>query len=525
MFKSLLALMLLVCALSARAAPDPALVRQLADEDSSAKVAAIQKLAQTGDPDTVRILQAMADDALVLAGGKVLIVDGDKAFDAATGAPVKVPETPESITVNNRIRGELASAMAALKLFDADPAVRLDSAQKLQSKVSADMAPLLAKALGKESDARIKALLSLAHAQANLANTNPAARLAAVRALSGSSSPSVKSLLLPLTETAGEADSRVRYAAISAVKSIDGRLSMTENLGRVFSGLSLGSILLLGALGLAITYGVMGIINMAHGELLMIGAYSAYAAQSLFRAYLPEAVDWYLPAAIPLAFCSAALVGVVMERTVIRWLYGRTLETLLATWGLSLILIQAARVLFGAQNVEVANPSWMSGGIELMPNLLLPWNRIIIIGFALFVLALVWVLMNKTRLGMFVRAVTQNRAMAGCVGVPTSRIDTLAFALGAGIAGLGGLALSQISNVGPDMGQGYIVDAFMVVVLGGVGQLAGAVWAALGLGVFAKLLEGWSGAVIAKIVVLVFIIIFIQKRPQGLFALKGRFVD
>ncbi len=525
MFKSLLALLLLACALTARAAPDPALVRQLADDDSSVKVAAIQKLTQTGDPDTVRILQAMADDALALAGGKVLIVDGDKAFDAATGAPVKAPENPESITVNNRIRGELANALAALKLFDADPAVRLDSAQKLQSKVSAEMSPLLAKALEKETDAKIKALLTLSHAQANLANADPAARLAAVRALSGSSSPSVKSLLQPLTEKAGEADSKVRYAAISAVKSIDGRLSMTENLGRVFSGLSLGSILLLGALGLAITYGVMGIINMAHGELLMIGAYSAYATQSLFRAYLPDAIDWYLPAAIPLAFFGAALVGVVMERTVIRWLYGRTLETLLATWGLSLILIQAARVLFGAQNVEVANPSWMSGGIELMPNLLLPWNRIIIIGFALFVLALMWVLMNRTRLGMFVRAVTQNRAMAGCVGVPTSRIDTLAFALGAGIAGLGGLALSQISNVGPDMGQGYIVDAVMVVVLGGVGQLAGAVWAALGLGVFAKLLEGWAGAVIAKIVVLVFIIIFIQKRPQGLFALKGRFVD
>ncbi|MFB0934905.1 MAG: urea ABC transporter permease subunit UrtB, partial [Propionivibrio sp.] len=249
MFKSLLALLLLVCALSAQAAPDPALVRQLADEDSSVKVAAIQKLTQTGDPDTVRILQAMADDALVLAGGKVLIVDGEKAFDAATGAPVKVPENPESITVNNRIRGELASAMAALKLFDADPAVRLDSAQKLQSKVSAEMSPLLAKALEKETDAKIKALLTLSHAQANLANADPAARLAAVRALSGSSSPAVKSLLLPLTDKAGEADSKVRYAAISAVKSIDGRLSMTENLGRVFSGLSLGSILLLGALG------------------------------------------------------------------------------------------------------------------------------------------------------------------------------------------------------------------------------------------------------------------------------------
>ena len=525
MFKTLLALLIACCVVTAQAAPDPALVRQLADEDSSVKVAAIQKLTQTADPDTVRILQAMSEDTLFLTGDKVLIIDGDKAFDAATGVPVKTPENPESITVNNRVRGELANAMAALRLFDADPEVRLESAQKLQSRAGAEMAPLLARALEKESDARIKALLTLAHAQANLANSAPAARLAAVRALSGSSSPAVKSLLLPLTEITGEPDSKVRYAAISAVKSIDGRMSQTENLGRIFSGLSLGSILLLGALGLAITYGVMGIINMAHGELLMVGAYSAYATQSLFRAYFPDAIDWYLPAAIPFAFFSAALVGVVMERTVIRWLYGRTLETLLATWGLSLILIQAARVLFGAQNVEVANPSWMSGGIELMPNLLLPWNRIIIVGFALFVLLLVWVLMNKTRLGMFVRAVTQNRAMAGCVGVPTSRIDTLAFALGAGIAGLGGLALSQISNVGPDMGQGYIVDAFMVVVLGGVGQLAGAVWAALGLGVFAKLLEGWAGAVIAKIVVLVFIIIFIQKRPQGLFALKGRFVD
>ena len=236
-------------------------------------------------------------------------------------------------------------------------------------------------------------------------------------------------------------------------------------------------------------------------------------------------MDWYLLAAVPVAFFAAAAVGVLLERTVIRRLYGRPLETLLATWGLSLMLIQAARVLFGAQNVEVANPSWMSGGIEMLPSIVLPLNRIVIIGFSLFVLPLVWVLMNRTRLGMFVRAVTQNRAMAGCVGVPTARIDTVAFALGAGIAGLGGVALSQIANVGPDMGQGYIVDSFMVVVLGGVGQLAGAVWAALGLGVFTKFLEGWSGAVIAKIVVLVFIIMFIQKRPQGLFALKGRFVE
>ena len=525
MTKKILAFLLFAGSLSAQAALDPVQVNQLAAEDSSDKVAAIQQLTQTADPDAVRVLKAMADDSLFLAGDKAVIIDGDKAFDAASGAAIAMPDNPESVTVNNRIRGELANALATLKLFDPDAGVRLASAQKLQSSVSPAMAPLLARALEKESDAKIKALLVLAHAQADLASKDPIARRAAVLVLGETTSPAIRTLLLPLTDKANEPNNRVRYAAISAVKAIDGRLSATENFGRVFTGLSLGSILLLAALGLAITYGVMGVINMAHGELLMVGAYSAYGMQSIFRAWLPEYVDWYLPAAVPLAFFAAAAVGVLMERTVIRWLYGRTLETLLATWGLSLILIQAARVLFGAQNVEVANPSWMSGGIELLPNLILPWNRIIIIGFALFVLFLVWVLMNRTRLGMFVRAVTQNRAMAGCVGVPTARIDTLAFALGAGIAGLGGVALSQISNVGPDMGQGYIVDSFMVVVVGGVGQLAGAVWAALGLGIFSKLLEGWAGAVIAKIAILVCIIIFIQKRPQGIFALKGRFVD
>lgn len=525
MKKTLIALLLCLGSLQAQAALDPAQVRQLAAEDSSDKVAAIRQLTQTADPDAVRVLKAMAEDSLFVADDKVVIIDGDQAFDAATGAAIKMPANPESPTVNNRIRGELANALAALKLFDPELAVRLASARKLQSQVTPEMAPLLARALAQETDAEIKALLTLAHAQANLGHADPAARLAAVKALAETASPAIKSVLLPLTENAGEPDDKVRYEAIAAVKAIDSRLALAENVGRAFSGLSLGSILLLGALGLAITYGVMGIINMAHGELLMVGAYATYGMQTLFRAYLPDAIDWYLPAAIPVAFFAAALVGVVMERTVIRWLYGRTLETLLATWGISLVLIQSARVLFGAQNVEVANPSWMSGGIELLPNLILPWNRIIIVGFALFVLTLVWVLMNKTRLGMFVRAVTQNRAMAGCVGVPTARIDTLAFALGAGIAGLGGVALSQISNVGPDMGQGYIVDSFMVVVVGGVGQLAGAVWAALGLGIFSKLLEGWAGAVIAKISILICIIIFIQKRPQGIFALKGRFAE
>ncbi|MCF8179681.1 MAG: urea ABC transporter permease subunit UrtB [Sulfuritalea sp.] len=485
---------------SAHAALDPVLVAQLAAEESDDKIAAILKIAQTGEPEALKVLQSLADGSL-------------------TG-----PDGSE-ITINNRIRATLANALAGLRLLDADPAVRLAAAKELQTNVSFEMVPLLASALAKESVADIRELLEAAHAQASLASPDAGVRLAAVEALAASPSPNARSLLLPLTQEAGEPDKKVRAAAAVSLKAIESKLAVGETIGRIFTGLSLGSILLLAALGLAITYGVMGVINMAHGELLMVGAYATYAVQGVFRHYLPGWIDAYVIAAVPVAFFAAAAVGILLERTVIRHLYGRPLETLLATWGLSLMLIQAARVTFGAQNVELANPSWMSGGVTLMAGLVLPWNRIAIIGFSLFVLALVWLLMNKTRLGMFVRAVTQNRPMAGCVGVPTAKVDTLAFGLGAGIAGLGGVALSQIANVGPDMGQGYIVDSFMVVVLGGVGQLAGAVWAALGLGIVTKFLEGWSGAVIAKIAVLVFIIIFIQKRPQGLFALKGRFVE
>jgi len=258
---------------------------------------------------------------------------------------------------------------------------------------------------------------------------------------------------------------------------------------------------------------------------MMIGAYATYVMQGIFQKYFPGAFDWYLVAAVPAAFLASALMGAVLERGVIRFLYGRPLETLLATWGISLMLQQLVRSVFGAQNVGVENPSWMSGGVQLMDNLQLPWNRVIIVAFALAVLGGVAFLISKTRLGLFVRGVTQNRPIASCMGVNTARVDTYAFALGSGIAGLAGCALSQVGNVGPDLGQGYIVDSFMVVVLGGVGQLAGTVYAALGLGVLNKFLEGWTGAVLAKIAVLVFIIIFIQKRPQGIFAVKGRTAD
>ena len=300
---------------------------------------------------------------------------------------------------------------------------------------------------------------------------------------------------------------------------------LAEYAGYIFSGISLGSVLLLTALGLAIVYGLMGVINMAHGEFLMIGAYATYEVQILFQQFWPQAFDYYLLFSVPAAFLSAALVGVLLELSVIRYLYGRPLETLLATWGVSLFVIQAVRMIFGAQNVEVANPFWMSGGFPLIGSLILPYNRIVIIFFSLAVVLMVWWVLSRTRLGLFVRAVTHNRTMAGCVGVPIERTNMWSFGLGAGIAGLGGCALSQIGNVGPDLGQSYIVDSFMVVVLGGVGQVTGTVAAALGLGIVNKFLESFMGAVLAKILVLVVIILIIQKRPQGLFALKGRMAD
>jgi len=410
-----------------------------------------------------------------------------------------------------------------------DRAIRLAAARELQNSADEDALPAIAAGLAKESDAEIKSLLILTQASVQLASTDRATRLAAIRALEQSDAGATRTMLLAIVAKKDgkfvEADDEIRVEAERSLSAVEGRLRKGDVAARIFSGISLGTILLLAALGLAITYGLMGVINMAHGELIMIGAYATYVVQNLFRQFAPGAFDWYLLFAIPVAFLVSGLVGVALERTVIRHLYGRPLETLLATWGLSLILIQAVRTIFGAQNVQVENPAWMSGGIEIMTNVVLPYSRIVIIGFAAFVLLLVYILLTRTRLGLFVRAVTQNRQMASALGVRTPKVDMLAFGLGSGLAGLAGCALSQIGNVGPDLGQSYIVDSFMVVVLGGVGQLAGTVYAALGLGIANKFLEAWQGAVLAKIAVLVFIIVFIQKRPQGLFALKGRTVE
>jgi urea transport system permease protein len=488
--------------------------------ESDARVQAVAQAVAQGDDKTAAFLQALADDVVKVAQNQVLVVRDGQGLNPVTGQAVPVPEGTEEVMLNNRLRGEIDTALAALKLFSADVKVRRMAALSLLKEPDASRKPLLDKALAAEKDPQVQSLVRQARAAAMLTSDAAEDRLLAARELAGSQQP--ETLLLLNQQLAQEQEPLVKKQIQTALVTVQESLRWGERLGTLFTGASLGSILLLVALGLAITYGLMGVINMAHGELMMIGAYATYVVQAAFRQYLPEAFDAYLVVAVPVAFFTSALVGAVMERTVLKHLYGRPLETLLATWGISLVLMQGVRSLFGAQNVGVENPSWMSGSMQLLPNLQLPWNRVLIIVFAAAVLIGMALLISKTRLGLFVRGVTQNRPMASCMGVNTARIDTYAFALGSGIAGLAGCALSQVGNVGPDLGQSYIVDAFMVVVLGGVGQLAGTVYAALGLGLVNKLLEGWTGAVLAKICVLVFIIIFIQKRPQGIFAMKGR---
>ena len=525
---SLLTVVLCLTLSRAWGALDPAVLTQLGSESTDDKIAAIQQLSASTDPLAKALLAAFAEgDVYKLDDGKLIIVSGDKAVDAATGAAVSpIPESRDQLILNNRLRKAMETAQAGGKLFSADRNERLAAARDLQANATPAQLGMLRDARGKESDPAILGVLDLAIAATSLRSEKIDERLAAIRYLGEHGGVPAKVLLNPLAigsaTPANESEAKVRAEAQAAVAAIDNRLKRTEIVGTALQGLSLASVLLLAALGLAITFGLMGIINMAHGELLMIGAYATYVVQSLFRQYAPGAFDWYVIAAIPVAFAASALVGMALETTVIRRLYGRPLETLLCTWGISLILMQTVRTIFGAQNVEVANPSWMSGGVTVMEGLVLPYNRISIVVFSMLVVFLVWVLLNKTRLGLFVRGVTQNRRMADCVGVPTSRIDMLTFGLGSGIAGLGGVALSQIGNVGPDLGQSYIVDSFMVVVLGGVGQLAGTIIAAIGLGELNKFLEPFAGAVLAKITILVLIILFIQKRPQGLFALKGR---
>jgi urea transport system permease protein len=504
----------------------PEVAISIAAGETDSRITALNNAVTQSDSGLSAFIEAMLADEVKVSAGKVFLMKGDKATDSlGRSLPMPIASSIEDVVNNNRIRRELEAAKATIALLSPDLNVRRKAVKDLKDEIDESKLPLLEKAFDAEKDTVLKTQIGQLRALALVTSTDKFKRIDAAKSLGANSNAGIKAILLERLKKDAEQDPDVRIELNRSLVAIDSQLAWGERLGVLFTGASLGSILLLVALGLAITYGLMGVINMAHGEFMMIGAYTTYVVQNLFKTYAPAAFDYYVLLAIPVSFLSAALVGALLERTVIRFLYGRPLETLLATWGISLILMQAVRTVFGAQNVRVENPSWLSGGLEVFSNLTLPYNRIAIIVFSMMVLLGITLLVNKTRLGLFVRGVTQNRTMAACVGVDTSRVDMAAFSLGAGIAGLAGCALSQVGNVGPDLGQSYIVDSFMVVVLGGVGQLAGTVYAALGLGVVNKLLEGWQGAVLAKIMVLVLVVMFIQKRPQGIFALKGRSAD
>ena len=510
------------------------LLNDLGNKSRSKIKIAVKKLGELGNSKALPALSALKNKRLAVTdkGNLVILNESeDQAADALTGEKLNIKTlTLRKPRINNTVRRYLATAIAKLKLSSEEPNVRLKAAQELLKRSSSSVLDIVEDSLKKEKNNDVKETLLLVLAKINIESKDRIKRIESINTIKKFGSNNFYTILEGLLKKNNkgdflEEDSEIRDRAAKAINSIKQRQVFVDQIANLFYGLSLGSILLLAALGLAITFGLMGVINMAHGEMLMIGAYATFLVQNLFVDYLPSYFDWYLIVAIPVSFLASAIVGIILERVVIRHLYGRPLETLLATWGISLVLIQTVRLTFGAQNVEVANPFYLSGGVEVFNGVVFPYSRIVIIIFVVFVVTAIWALLQKTSLGLQVRAVTQNREMAACMGISTNKVDMWTFGLGSGVAGLGGLALSQIGNVGPELGRMYIVDSFMVVVLGGVGKIAGTVVGALGIGVVNKFLEPISGAVLGKIIVLVIIIALIQKRPQGLFALKGRSVD
>ncbi|BCG88103.1 branched-chain amino acid ABC transporter permease [Mesorhizobium sp. 113-3-9] len=490
----------------------------------------VHELAATGDPAVEGPLSALADGNLYIRKTDSLVFVGKEAGESvqlsdplsgeASGEAAKDGIT--KIKVNNTLRRVIRDALGTLTLGAKDPTVRIAAADTMfKTPDAANIEPLDA-AIAKETVASVKALLEQARAASVLVSDRPDAdKLAAIALIGARGDRDAVSLL---TSVEANASGAVKEAATAAIADINSTLALWDAGQNIWYGISLGSVLLLAAIGLAITFGVMGVINMAHGEMVMLGAYTTFVVQQVIRTSFPGLFDWSLVIALPLAFLVAALVGLAIERGVIRFLYGRPLETLLATWGVSLILQQAVRSIFGPTNQEVGNPSWMSGSFDV-GQLAITWNRLWILVFALTVFGVLLYVMKRTSWGLQMRAVTANRRMAASMGIRTPWVDALTFALGSGIAGIAGVALSQIDNVSPNLGRGYIIDSFMVVVFGGVGNLWGTLVGAFSLGIVNKFLEPYAGAVLGKIVVLVLIILFIQKRPRGLFALKGRAVE
>lgn len=487
--------------------------------------AAVGAVAGSGHALSLQVIEALRDGRLLVGAGQVFIRDASgNLVNAATGQAFGAAAgSLKPVRVNNRVRRAIEAALGGLTLLSPDAGARLDAARAVFRSRDAAALPNLDRAIAQEKDDGIR--LALQGARAAIVLNQPgfsvAERLDAVRMLRARGDQEALALLSTLPP---DTPAEIGQAAGKAAESIRTSLAFWDALQNVWYGISLGSVLLLAAIGLAITFGTMGVINMAHGEMVMLGAYTTFVVQELIRTYAPGLFGASLFIALPLAFLVAGAVGILIERTVIRFLYGRPLETLLATWGLSLILQQAVRTIFGPTNREVGTPAWMSGALEV-GAFSLTYNRIAIVVFAFFVFAALLLVLRYTPLGLHVRAVTQNRRMAGSMGIRTSRIDALAFGLGSGVAGIAGVALSQIDNVSPNLGQGYIIDSFMVVVFGGVGNLWGTLVGAMTLGIANKMLEPYAGAVLGKILLLIAIILFIQKRPRGLFALKGRAVE
>ncbi|MER8393519.1 urea ABC transporter permease subunit UrtB [Mesorhizobium sp. M1340] len=508
-----------------------AVVAKLATASNfSAIEAVVRELAATGDTAVERPLAALAEGSLYVRKADSVVFVGKESgdsielLDALTGE--KSGEAAKAditkIKVNNTLRRVIRDALGTLTLGSKEPTVRIAAADTMFKTPDAANIEPLDTAIANESAAGVKALLEQARAASVLVSDRPEADKLAAIALIGARGDRDAVSLLTSVETSSEG--AVKDAATAAISNINSTLALWDAGQNIWYGISLGSVLLLAAIGLAITFGVMGVINMAHGEMVMLGAYTTFVVQAVIRNSFPGLFDWSLVIALPLAFLVAALVGLVIERGLIRFLYGRPLETLLATWGVSLILQQAVRTIFGPTNQEVGNPSWMSGSFAI-GQLSVTWNRLWILAFALGVFAVLLYVMKRTPWGLQMRAVTANRRMAASMGIRTPWVDALTFALGSGIAGIAGVALSQIDNVSPNLGRGYIIDSFMVVVFGGVGNLWGTLVGAFSLGIVNKFLEPYAGAVLGKIVVLVLIILFIQKRPRGLFALKGRSVE
>jgi urea transport system permease protein len=490
--------------------------------------AAIDALAATADPLAAPSLNALEKGLLVLRkdDGKIFITDASatKLLDPVTGEPAgeTTGTNIEKLKIKNSIRRKIATALSGMTLMSKDRQVRLNAANTIFASADPLQLDALNTAIAVENDSEVKTRLSEARAAVLVATSKDQALL--TEAINTIAARGDREALQVLNAQQGKIEGKAATLLTNSISGINNRLQIWDAGQNIWYGISLGSVLLLAAIGLAITFGVMGVINMAHGEMVMLGAYTTFVVQQFLIANAPHLSEWSLAFALPLAFLVAGMAGLIIERGVIRLLYGRPLETLLATWGVSLILQQGIRTIFGATNREVSNPQWMSDSFKL-GQIDITWNRFWILIFALAIFAALLVVLKRTSFGLQMRAVTQNRRMAASVGIRTPWVDALTFALGSGIAGIAGVALSQIDNVSPDLGQSYIIDSFMVVVFGGVGNLWGTLVGALTLGVANKFLEPYAGAVLAKILVLVLIILFIQKRPRGLFALKGRSVE